>query len=63
MDLLPGRNASGKFFGGPMDELITTTDAAYARKVRRKQSLLIGLCITVCNFAQPYRLPAAVFDD
>ena len=32
-----------------MDELITTTDAAYASKVRLKQSLIIGLCMSVCN--------------
>lgn len=32
-----------------MDEFITTTDAAYASKVRLKQSVMIGLCMTVCN--------------
>lgn len=32
-----------------MDEFITTTDAAYASKVRLKQSAMIGLCMTVCN--------------
>lgn len=33
-----------------MDELITTTDPAYAGKERLRVSLIIGLGMTVCNF-------------
>ena len=32
-----------------MDELITTTDSAYAFRVRLRQSVIIGVCMTLCN--------------